>query len=123
MEVFLDSSFIVSCMRRKIDFVSELEEKGFKVIVPREVLQELKDLKVKKNTPREDRKVIELAMGILESRKVNKKRIGSGIVDEALIKKGQEGVYIATLDKEIKRQVKNRVVINNAKNSIEIERD
>ncbi len=45
MEVILDSSFIISCVKRKIDFISQLEEKGFKVLVAREVLQELKDMK------------------------------------------------------------------------------
>ena len=31
MEVILDTNFIVSCVRRKIDFLNELENLGFKI--------------------------------------------------------------------------------------------
>jgi hypothetical protein len=43
-------------------------------------------------------------------------------VDEALIKKGTEGAYIATLDNVIKRNVPNRILINNSKKSVMIDR-
>ena len=122
MEVLLDSSFIVSCIRRKIDFISELEENGFKIKIPLGVLQELKDLKKKDKTSRDDRIAIGLAFKLLDDKRVKKTRVGGRMVDEGLIQKGQKGSYIATLDNEIKRVVPNKVVINNSKNGIEVQR-
>lgn len=122
MKAILDSSFMISCAKRKIDFVSQLEEMGFEVVIPREVIQEMKDLKL--NCGREERTAIDIVNEIIEKRKVKKIGFGeAGRVDEQLIKKGQEGVYIATLDAAIKRAVPNRIVISNPTNSIKVERD
>ncbi len=121
MEVILDSNFIISCVKRKMDFISLLEEEGFKVFLPREVYQELKDLKLK--VSKEDKSAIEVALKIFESAKVKKISLGNIAVDKGLIDKGKQGYYIASLDAAIKRSVKNRVVISNASNAIIIERD
>lgn len=123
MEAILDTNFMISCIKRKIDFIFQLEEKGFKIKVPREVIQELKDLKIGKGQSHDERKAIEVTLGLLLSREIKKIGLGQGKVDDWLIKKGKEGIYIATLDKEIKRQVPNRIIILNAKNEIGVERD
>ena len=52
MEVLLDTNFIISSLLKKIDFLGELEGMGFKIILPREVLQELKDFALKTVTKR-----------------------------------------------------------------------
>jgi len=121
MEVLLDSSFVISCIKRKIDFILELENLGFKVILPKEVYQELKDLRAKSHT--EEKKAIDIALKLFEKVNVKKMSLGNIAVDKGLIEKGRDGYFIATLDTAIKRQVKNRVIISNAKNNIEIERD
>jgi rRNA-processing protein FCF1 len=122
MEVILDSSFIISCARDRIDFLTQLEEQGFKIIVPREVMQEMKDLRLRKGGSHEDRIAIDVALDMISnSKRIKKVGIGNGKVDEALIKKGKTGAYIATLDKEIKRQVPNRVVIFSAQGKVGIE--
>ncbi len=121
MEAILDSSFIVSCMKKKIDFLSELEEQGFRVVLPREVFQELKDLRFK--VKHDERAAIDAAFDLFIIRKVKKMTLGQDIVDKGLISKGKKGAYIATLDKIIKREVPNRIVILDAQNSIGIERD
>jgi rRNA-processing protein FCF1 len=120
MEVIVDSSFIISCMKRKIDFISQLEELGLKVVIPREVLQEIKDLKAV--ATHGDKAAIDLALQLVEKRKVKKVGIGTGKVDEHLIKLGQEGKYIATLDGAIKKMVPNKVIISDAKNMVVVER-
>ncbi len=121
MEVILDTNFIISCIKRKIDFVSELEEIGFKIVLPREVYQELKDLR-KKISP-DSKAAVEIAITMFESKKIKKIKLGNVPIDEGLIEKSKKGYYIATLDAAIKRSIKNRVVISNAKNSISVERD
>ena len=118
----MDTNFIMSCIVKKIDFLSQLEEKGFKVVVPREVLQEFKDLKKESKISHEERTAIDIALQMLSSKDIKKITIGQGKVDDLLIKKGQEGVYIATLDNGIKRKVPNKIVIFSSKKEVGVER-
>ncbi|MEI6849516.1 MAG: hypothetical protein WCK29_00610 [archaeon] len=121
MEVLLDSNFVISSMRKKIDFITELENLGFKVLLPREVFQELKDLRTS-STPA-DKSAIELALKLFETRKTKKTTLGNQNVDLGLIEKGRKGAYIATLDNAIKREVDNKVVIDASSNNVSIERN
>ena len=121
MEVILDSSFIISCVRDRIDFLSQLEEQGFKVKVPRGVLQEMKDLKKKAKLSHEDRVAINVAFEIFQQRNIKKMTLGGKNVDEGLIEKGKQGYYIATLDKNIKHNVPNKIVIFSAEGRVGVE--
>lgn len=121
MEVLLDANFVVSCVKKKIDFVSELEEMGFKVLLPKEVFQEIKDLTLHSNY--ETRTASNIALELLKKRKVKGMTIGNKRVDEGLIEFGRKGAYIATLDAAIKRSVPNRVIISEQANGLIIERD
>jgi len=122
MEVVLDTSFIISCIRKRIDFISQLKELGFKIVIPKEVSQELKGLKKGSKSSHDDRVAIDLAFEMFTKEKVKKMSLGGRNVDEELIRKGKEGVYIGTLDAGIKRNVPNRIVINTAKARVEVER-
>ena len=118
MEVILDTNFIVSCIRKKIDFLEQLREQGFKVIVLREVLQELKDILRRDGSSREDRLAVNVALELLFGKRVKHMTIGQGKVDDELIRLGNMGYYIATLDRVIKRQVPSRVVIFDAQKRV-----
>ncbi len=118
MEVILDTNFIVSCVRRRIDFIAQLEEQGFKVILPKEIFQELKDLKKDSKISHETRTAIDVAMKLFEKVKIRKMELGHEKVDNALIRRGKDGYYIATLDRAIKRSVPRRIVIFDAQNKI-----
>ena len=120
MEVILDSSFIISCVRKRIDFLEALREIGFRAVVPREVLQEMKDLKKRSGTSHLEREAIDIAFEMLG--KVKKIKVGGRTVDEGLIAKGREGIHIATLDRAVKREVPNRIVILDSKSGIGVER-
>src|SRR3989338_7459578 len=115
MEVLLDTNFIISCLVKRIDFLGELEEKGFRVKVPREVLEEMKDLKNSGKVSHEERTMIDVALEMLGNKKIKKMKLGSGKVDEKLIEMGKKGVYIATLDNGIKREIPNKIIINNSR--------
>jgi rRNA-processing protein FCF1 len=123
MEVLLDTNFIISCLIKRIDFLEELKAMGFKVKVPREVLQELKDLKKENKTSPDERIMIDVAFKLLESKKVRKIKLGGRYADEGLIAKGNEGYYIATLDRELKHKVPNKVVIDSARGNLVVQRD
>jgi rRNA-processing protein FCF1 len=118
MEVLLDGSFIISCVKNRIDFLDQLKEQGFKPVVSREVLQEMKDVLKKSKTSHVDRVAIKAALEIIQNRKVKKTSFGSGKVDDYLIERGKMGIYVATLDRQIKRQIPNKVVIFSAKGKV-----
>src|SRR3989344_2828152 len=122
MEAILDTNFIISCLMKKIDFLSELDALGFKPIVPREVLQEMKDLRISNKTSRLEKEAINLALEIVEKEKIRKMSLGQGVVDDALISRGKAGIFIATLDRGIKNKVPNRIVISGAQKKLQIER-
>jgi rRNA-processing protein FCF1 len=120
-EVFLDSSFIISCIRKRIDFIFQLEEQGLKPVVPKEVVEEIKDLRDRPGTSHMDREAVSVALEMIEKRGVKKISLGKGKVDEGLIRKGKEGFYVATLDAGIKRNVPKKIVIFSSKGSVGIE--
>ncbi|MBU0760202.1 MAG: hypothetical protein KJ600_04785 [Nanoarchaeota archaeon] len=122
MEVLLDTNFIISCVMKRIDFIDELGGMGFRTKVPREVLEEMKDLKKERKTSHAERQAIDVAFSMLEVAKVKKMKLGTWNVDEGLIKKGREGIYIATLDRGIKIEIPNKVVIDSARNGLKVER-
>lgn len=120
MEVLLDSSFIISCLKKNIDFITQLEEQGFTVKLPHEVFEELKDLRLK--SARAEREAIAVALVLFESKGIKKMKLGKMKVDDGLIEKGKQGAYIATLDREIKRAVPHTVVIFDAEKRVGPER-
>ena len=98
-----------------------MEELGFKVAVPRGVFQELKDLRKSDKVSHEVRVAIDVAFEFFRNKRIKKIRLGGGTIDEGLIAKGREGVHIATLDREVLRNVPNKVNILASKNRINVE--
>jgi len=119
MKVLLDTSFIISCINERIDFLSQLKEQGFQVIVPHEVFQELKD--VKNKVSHESKISVDVAFDLFRKEKINKMTLGGRNVDEGLIKRGNEGYFIATLDSGIKSKVPKSVVLFKGKKSVGVE--
>lgn len=120
MEVLLDSSFIISCIKRKIDFLDELAGMGFKVLLPKEVVEEIKDLRLDGSL--ENRNAAKVAIELFTRRKILRTTLGDRRPDEGLIEFGKRGAYIATLDAVIKRSVPNKVVISDSSNGLIVER-
>ena len=115
MEVILDKGFILVCMRKKIDFISQLKEKGFTIRVPREVLQELKDLQYESSLSHQDREIIKeipmLFERLLEKNEIKHITFGKGKIEHWFIKKAHEGYYIATTNADIKHHIPRKIVI------------
>ena len=106
----LDTNFILTCIRQKIDFFEQLEKEGFQIIIPRQVIRELKKLEA------------ELALNLLKKNKFKKinlkgKNTDNGIVNFA---KKNPKIVIATLDREIKKKIKNPKLIIRRKKKLEI---
>lgn len=118
--VILDTNFILSCIKQKIDFFGELEQEGYQIIIPKQVINELKLLKSrdKKQSSYESK----LALKLLKKYKFKKTDLKTNKADKAILKfaKKHPRVIIATLDKELKEKIKNKKLIIRGKNKLEI---
>ena len=120
-KVILDTNFILTCVKQKIDFFKEIFEMGLKIIIPNQVIKEIVRISnsTKKLKFKEDAK---LAQKILEVNQFKKINIIGSYVDKGLIKyaKKHPVVIIATLDREIKKKTKNPKLIIRGKKKLEI---
>ncbi len=109
-EVILDTNFILTCIRQKIDFFEELKLQGYQILIPKQVIEELKKLGGK------------LSLELLKKNKFKKIDLKGKNVDKAIINFARKNpnVIIATLDREIKNKIKNPKLIIRGKKKLEI---
>ena len=120
-QAILDTNFILSCVKQKINFLDEIKFMGMDVLIPEEVLDEVKNImnSKKKLHFREDAK---LALKILGKNKFKKIKLGTSHVDKGLVNfsKKNKDVVVATLDKELKRKIKKPKLVIRGKNKLEV---
>ncbi len=119
--VVLDTNFILSCIRKKIDFFEEIKFMGFKILIPIQVVREIKEIieSKKKFHFKEDAKI---ALKLLEKNSFQEIDLKKKNVDEGLIKlaKKNKEIIIATLDREIKNKIQNSKLIIRGQKKLEI---
>lgn len=111
-KILLDSSFILTCVKQKLDFFEELV--GEQIIIPEQVLKEIARLKTLNS---------ELALKILAKHKFKKINLEKGkTTDNKIINFAKENpkIIIATLDREIKNKTQNKKLIIRGKKKLEI---
>lgn len=111
-QAIIDTNFIMTCVKQKIDFLEEINLMGILPLIPKEVIQELRNNKA------------ELALSVLESEnKLFKKiEIGTGHVDKKIIEYARKNteIIVATLDKEIQKSIKNKKAVITERKRISI---
>ena len=109
-QVILDTSFIIACVKQKIDFFEDIKLMGLQVLIPVQVISELNALKE------------EVSLKLLEKNKFKKIDVENSNVDKGIINyaKKDAGLVVATLDKEIKTKVKNPKMVIRGKKKLEI---
>lgn len=118
--IVLDTNFILSCIKKKIDFFNIIYLMGIKIIIPIQVLDELKKISVEgRGRFKDDAKI---GLKILKQRDFKKvdlhmKNVDNGIVKLCLKNKNY---IIATLDNEIKNKIKNKKMIIRGEKTLEI---
>jgi len=117
----LDTNFILSSIREKIDFFEDLYLRGIEVVIPEEVILEIEKIKDSKKKLR-FKEEAKFAMKVLDGGNFKKIKIGKGRVDKRLIEYATSHPYvlIATLDKEIKEKIKNHKIVIRGKKKLEI---
>ena len=120
-KAILDTSFILTCVKQKIDFLDEIKFMGMDVLIPEEVLDEVRKIRNsgKKLHFRENAK---LALKILNKNKFKKIRLGTTHVDKGLVNFAEKNkdVIVATLDRELKKKIKKPKLVIRGKKKLEI---
>ena len=118
-KILLDTNFIITCVKQKIDFFSEITSMGLSILIPKQVFSELRRLSEKNENAK-------LSLKILSSKKklfriVDLQKYGK-ITDKRIINFSEKnpGMVIATLDKGIKKKTINRKMIIRMKKKLEI---
>ena len=108
--VILDTSFIFSCVKQKIDFFERIEHEGMKAVVPLQTIKELEGLGAA------------AALKILENNEFETINVKGKDADEAIIKiaKKNPEIIVATLDQGMQKKLKNKKMIIRGKKKLEI---
>lgn len=120
-QVVLDTSFILTCIKQKIDFFEEVKLMGMKILIPKQVIEEIKRV-VKSKKKLHFKEDAKLALKLLEKNNFKEINLKEKYVDKALIKFAEKNknILIATLDKELKNKIKNPKLIIREKKKLEI---
>jgi rRNA-processing protein FCF1 len=123
MKILMDTNFILACIKQKIDFVNAEDFFNEKVewIIPHEVLDELKVLKDRKETKISDRNAAKMSFEILNLIKPEIVQLKNPNVDKGIADyiSGKD-IVLATLDKELKKKVKNKILTIRGKKKLEV---
>jgi len=109
--VLIDTNFILTCIRQKIDFFEWFKLNGISVIIPIEVINELKMLAGRSK----DALSLEskFAMKLLKNNKFQEIGLeGGDCADKVIVNHARKhpDLIIATLDKEMRDKIKNKKV-------------
>jgi len=125
MEVILDTSFILTCLKERIDFL-QAEEFG-KLVLPRQVLSEID--KLRREGKRKEKELSSLALDIIQANtkkfeiiELNKKYVDSGI-REYVRENSKKKLIVATLDKNLKKELRGKagILTIRARKKLELE--
>jgi len=120
-KVILDSSFILSAVREKIDIFEEIPFMGFVIVVPEEVISEIEGVKKSKQKMKEKMNA-ELALKILETNKFESVKLGKSYVDNGLrdFCKEHKSYIVATLDRALKKDIHNYIMVIRGRRKLEV---
>lgn len=114
-KILLDTNFILSCIRNRIDFVEELQLSGRKILLPVQVIDELK--KISKQEKYKFRKEAEFALKVLENAGFEEVDLKEKYVDKGIKKmlEKDKTIIVATLDRGVKVPKMRNMIITKKK--------
>jgi len=119
MKVIFDTNFLVYCAKEKLDYIEEmgnLLNEDYELVVPAQVIEELK--KLKENTKKgRDKRAADLGLQLLEKNKIKIVNPKGESVDDAIINLSKENKknIVATLDREMRGILGRVILINRGK--------
>ena len=119
-DILLDTNFILSCIRRKLDFFNDLKFRGFKILIPSEIITELE--KISETGGKKFREEAKIALNLLKKNSFEKIHLNTKNVDNGIVKiAGEHREYIiATLDRVIKNKIENQKLVIRGNGKLEI---
>lgn len=125
MEILLDTNFILSCVKQKLDFVnyaSENIECNVNFIIPREVIFEIKTISERKGEKLLDRQAAKVSLDLIRVSNFKEIILRSRNVDRGIIGYLNKNpkVAVATMDNGILKRIKNSVLTIKQKKRLEI---
>jgi len=126
MKILLDTNFVLTCAKNKIDFPSlanKIVDEKIEWLIPQDVLNELGNIKDKRGTKEKDKAAAKLSFLIIadlfpeiinlpgKNPNVDMK-IVNYIIDKDII--------LATMDKNLKSRVKNKILTIRGKKNLEL---
>ncbi|HLC78098.1 MAG TPA: PIN domain-containing protein [Candidatus Nanoarchaeia archaeon] len=122
-QALLDTNFIITCIKQKIDLFEELQFRGISIIIPKQVIEELKKLSSKKG---EAADVSEFALKYLKTGNFEEVNLPinhfHNKVDEAIMDYAEKNpsLIIATLDKRIRMHLDNPHIVIRGRKKLDI---
>ena len=116
-QTLLDTSFILTCIKNKIDLFEQLNFEGIRVLIPKQVIKELDGLAKKNMDAKLALKIIQKNKSRLTIIQLSGKNTDNSIINYA---RKNPDIIIATIDKGIKSRVKNYKLIVRNKKMLEI---
>lgn len=114
MKILLDTNFIVTCIKEKIDFLSQIKDyfgEDVEFIIPEEIINELSELSLRKGEKEINKNSAKIGLSLIETfeyktLKLNNNNVDQGIID--YIK--NKDINLATIDKKLASRVSNNVI-------------
>ncbi|MBU2616437.1 MAG: hypothetical protein KKB79_00435 [Nanoarchaeota archaeon] len=109
-KAILDTSFIITAAKNKIDFFKWLEEEGLEPVIPEQTISELEGLGA------------ELPLKLIKMHKFKLAKVSGKNADTAIVNltKKDKKAIVATLDAGLKKRIKNRKLVIRGGKKLEI---
>jgi len=112
MKILLDTSFVLACIKKKIDFINQIDEifsEKIEFIVPEEVLDELKTISTRLGEKMVDKSAAEIGVKLLNGMKTI--RLGNRNTDDGIVDYLKtEDCILATIDNGLQKRVKRGIL-------------
>jgi len=111
MRVILDTNFLVSAIKNKIQLFESLEElpEVEEIVVPLEVLTELEKIMQSRETTTEEKEAATLAEFIIKKKNLTIVPLGTNDVDAGILRYCvQNPCIVATLDRVLKEKIRQK---------------
>jgi len=121
-KILLDTNFILYCIANKIDFHEEILMKGHRVVISKEVVDEIKRLRDGSKALK-FREQANLALKLIASQDYEEISTPGKYVDKGIKKYCEEHpqIVLATMDKELKKSVKNQKMVLRGLKKLELQ--
>ena len=120
--VLLDTNFILYCIANKVDFHEEILMKGHRVVIPKEVIAEIKRLRDGSKALK-FRDEANLALKLIAAQDYDEVSCPGKYVDIGIkaFLKNHPRYVLATMDRELKKSVPNRKMVLRNKKKLELQ--